>query len=237
MDKLELNDEISWWNSSLEKTKQFLKESSGDIEVFLNSPGGEVYEGVSIYNELISYDKGKVHITIGALCASIATYIAMAGDIIKAYDNSTFMIHNVWTVSIGDHRELRNTADIIEGLTSLITNKYAEKTGKTREEIAALMDKESYFFGQEIKDNGFVDEIISTKKEKDKSQNLALAKERFKNMTKILKEKAKELEIEKAKALLKTADNTTNEKESEEAKAKLQVAKMKLNLIEKEMMI
>ncbi|UXC30646.1 ATP-dependent Clp protease proteolytic subunit [Aliarcobacter butzleri] len=72
--------------------------------------------------------------------------MVLSGDELKVYDNATYMIHNAWTFAAGDANKLKKTAEILDGLSSIMAKKYAEKTGKTIEEIKNMMDKESYFY-------------------------------------------------------------------------------------------
>ncbi len=227
---IKIDGEIGW-DVIAEDIQRQLDEADGDIEVVIDSPGGSVFEGVKIFNAIKSY-KGRVTVTINSLAASMATYIAMAGDFVRAYDNATFMIHNAWGFAMGDHRVMRDTAEVLEGLSSLISKKYREKTGKSEAEIKAMMDKETYLFGEEIKEHGFVDEIISTEDEKNKQAQLALASERFKACLKNLKEKEEDESKELIAALLKEVKNS--EEDREVMRAKLKIAKMKLKLLEKE---
>lgn len=202
MNKFLIDGEIGPWGVTTATVREYLNSITGDVEVTLNSPGGSVFEGISIHNEFKQYDKGTVTMVMGSLVASITTYIAMAGDKIIAHDNSTFMIHNAWTFAYGDGNELRKTADILDGLTSIIAKKYVSKTGKSKEEIKLAMDVESYYFGNEILDYGFCDEIISTDKENTKEETLALARESFKACCKNASEKYSSDEFVQAVAKL-----------------------------------
>jgi len=180
MNEIIIDGEIGNWGVTADDVIYQLSKMNGDVTVKINSAGGSVFEGITIFNAINTYSKGKIEVIITGLAASIASYIALAGDTVKAYDNATYMIHNAWTFTYGDHRELRKTADILEGLTSLLTKKYVSKTGKTIEDITILLDNESYFFGSEILEAGFVDEIISTEKDTTKPEALALSQENFK---------------------------------------------------------
>lgn len=230
---IKINDEIGGWGISADQVEAQLNEAEGDIDVVIDSPGGSVFEGVKIHNAIKDYDNGEVTVTINSLAASIATYIAMAGDKIKAKDNSTFMIHNAWGLTIGDHRDMRATAEVLEGLISLIAKKYASKTGKDIHEIRQMMDAETFLFGDEIKEAGFVDEIIQTDEEKDKQAHLALASESFKACLRHVKEKEENESKEKIAALLREVQKD-DEKEKDVAIAKLKLAKARLKLLEKE---
>ena len=222
---IKISGEIGW-EVTARDVEYALSREDGDIVVEIDSPGGAVLEGIKIYNALAKYD-GRVTVVIGALAASIATYIAMAGDEIKAYDNSTFMIHNAWGFAMGDHRVMRDTAEVLEGLTKLIAKKYKERTNMNDAQIQALMDKETFFFGNEIKEAGFVDEIIESGKV-DKSEQMALVKERYKACLKHMKENEEEVRKEEIAALLRDIGG-----EDKVAEAKLRLAQAKLKLFER----
>lgn len=143
-----------------------LNECKGDIDISINSVGGGVFEGIEIYNLLKAYDKGAVNITINAVCASIATYIALSGDSIKVHDNSTFMIHNAWAIVVGDYKKMQHTSEILQSLSTIIAKAYASKTNKSLNEIKKAMDEESFYYGSEILQHGFCD--------KDKKEAYAL---------------------------------------------------------------
>jgi ATP-dependent protease ClpP protease subunit len=188
-----------------------LKKETGDFEIHISSGGGSVFQGISIYNQIKAYNRGKVTVIITSLAASMASYIALAGDVVKAYDNAVFMIHNASVFAMGDHRELRKKADILEGLSGITAKRYASKTGKSDREIKKLMDDETFFYGEEIKSAGFVDEIVPDGKEVPKSQAVALANETFNACLKASSERGTDAEFEQASALLKTFDSENME--------------------------
>lgn len=163
------------WDIMPKDVREQLDDAKGeDIIVDIASPGGFVYDGIEIFNMIRRHD-GKVTTRLSGLAASMASYIAMAGDKVQAEDNAVFMIHNVWGLSIGDYRDFEKYAKEIEGLTNLLAKKYAEKSGRALEEIRGLMDDETYYFGDEVVEAGFVDEVIKTEKKKDKDSAVAAA--------------------------------------------------------------
>ena len=101
---IKIDGEIGW-DIKAREIKGQLEESTGDITIEISSPGGSVYQGVSIFNAIKQYNKGTVTTVITSLAASMASYIAIAGDTIKAYDNAVYMIHNASVFSWGDHIE------------------------------------------------------------------------------------------------------------------------------------
>src|SRR5439155_2994668 len=104
------------------------------LHVHINSDGGDILQGIEIYNTLMEH-KGNVRVTIGALAASMASVIAMAGDSIAIADNGFLMVHDPWTQLIGDGEELRKTAGLLDQLKASITKAYQSQTGMSKGEI------------------------------------------------------------------------------------------------------
>jgi ATP-dependent protease ClpP protease subunit len=145
-----------------EEVRAELKAAKGGpVEFHVNSPGGFVFEGIEIFNLIREY-KGHTEARITALAASAASYFVLAADKVSAFDNATFMIHNALALTIGNHNDMRKVANTLESLSNILAKAYVAKTGKSMEEIKALMDDDSYFFGDEILDEGFIDEIIES---------------------------------------------------------------------------
>jgi ATP-dependent Clp endopeptidase proteolytic subunit ClpP len=128
------------------------------LSVRINSPGGNVMEGLSIYNALRNAGK-PIDVHVDAMAASIASVIAMAGDTITIAETGTIMIHNPWDVAIGDAEDLRNRADEIDRLKAIIVDIYAKRTELAIEEIDALMTAETFMSASDAIDKGFADEI------------------------------------------------------------------------------
>ncbi len=170
---IKLSGEVGWDIVAEDFSKQ-LDESTGDIMLHIDSPGGSVFQGVQIFNAIRDYKNGTIIAVVNSLAASIASYFALAADEVHAYDNSTYMIHNASTWSWGDFRELRKSADIVEGLTNLLIKAYVAKTGKPKSDIIAMLNDETYLFGEEILQNGFVDKILDSETENDKSSLVAV---------------------------------------------------------------
>ena len=176
-----------------------------DIEIEISSPGGFVDDGIVIFNLINNY-KGHVTTHLMGFAASMASYIALAGDLITAESNAIFMIHNVSGIAWGDSREMEKESKILEGLTSLLSRAYALKSGKTIAEIRDLMNDETYFFGPDMKEAGFVDEIIPLDKANDpkmtKNQAVALAKTSVAGCIAKMKKFESKENFERAAALL-----------------------------------
>lgn len=178
---LSIRDEIASWgsNSARNFEAQMKALSKGTtINLRISSPGGDVIEGEEIYNLLSAHD-GTVNITCGALCASIATIIAMAGDKVTIVDNGLFMIHNPWTFTGGEAKDLRNMAGVLDKMKENLIKAYAKRTGMTEKRLADLMDDETWMTSTEAKTYGFVDAILDEQDEEDVVENYQLTQ--FKN--------------------------------------------------------
>lgn len=169
---------IIGWDVTASDVKNQIKEfkPTDELEVEVNSPGGSVFEGIEIFNAIKSHP-GKTTTIATSITASMGSYIMMSGDIgrKKAFENASFMIHNVSSFSFGDHRAFRKAANVIESLTNVISKPYITQTGKEKSEILGLMDDETWFFGDEILNAGLVDEIIPVNEEEKEDKEEALA--------------------------------------------------------------
>jgi ATP-dependent Clp protease protease subunit len=156
---IHLYDEVGAFGSG---SKEFLadlgKLDGQHIHLRINSPGGSVVEGTAIYNALRRH-KGGLTVHIDALAASMASVIAMAGAPVYIADNALLMIHNPWTVSAGDSEQLRKEADLLDKLKSTLVNAYTRKTGMDQEQIAEMMDSETWLDAVEAVALGFADAI------------------------------------------------------------------------------
>ena len=134
-------------------------DDNEEIEVSINSGGGDVFAGSEIFTELKSH-KGNVTTRIIGLAASAASVIAMAGDKVVMSPTAQLMIHNVWSRAGGDYRDMEHMASVLKGANQTIANAYKMKTGKTDEELLSLMDDETWFTPQDALSNGFIDEVM-----------------------------------------------------------------------------
>ena len=154
-----LYDEIGAFGAG---SKEFLadlgKLSGQHIHLRINSPGGSVIEGTAIYNALRRHE-GGLTVHIDAMAASMASVIAMAGAPVYMADNALLMIHNPWTVSMGESKDLRKEADLLDKLKVNLRNAYVRKTGINAEEIAQMMDEETWLDAVEAVALGFADAI------------------------------------------------------------------------------
>lgn len=130
-----------------------------EVEVEINSGGGDVYSGSEIYTSLKNYP-GKVNVKITGIAASAASVIAMAGDRVQISPTAQIMIHNVSSTRSGDYRDMQHEAGILENYNKSIANAYMLKTGLSQEELLEYMNKETWLNAQQAKELGFVDEIM-----------------------------------------------------------------------------
>ncbi len=133
---------------------------SGDITVWINSPGGDCVAAAQIYNMLMDY-KGNVTVKIDGIAASAASVIAMAGNTVLMSPVSTMMIHNPATVAMGDHNEMQKAIEMLNEVKESIINAYEIKTGLSRAKLSHLMDSETWMNANKAIELGFADGIIS----------------------------------------------------------------------------
>jgi ATP-dependent Clp endopeptidase proteolytic subunit ClpP len=201
-----LSGQIGWDVTASDVRKELNAVKNQPVRIDLNSPGGFVFEGIEIFN-LIKDHKGETEVRLMALAASMGSYIALAGDRVSAFDNATFMIHNALTIAIGNHNELRTVANRLEGISGLLAKAYIAKTGKSSKEIKQMMDDETFLFGDEMLDAGFVDEIIKadpeSKDKLDKDSAIVEAKLRVEScFDKMRKSEEAKVDFQKAAAYL-----------------------------------
>lgn len=142
-----------------------LKEfGSGNVEIHLNSPGGDMFEGIAIYNLLASH-AGSINVKIMGLAASAASIIAMAGDTVEIGDASFLMIHNCWCLVVGNRHDFMETAVYLEPFDRAMAEVYAKRSGQDIGKIEEWMDANSgdgtYFSTQQALDLGFADGKLS----------------------------------------------------------------------------
>lgn len=130
-----------------------------DVTVNLNSPGGDFFEGMAIYN-LLREHKAKVTIRVLGVAASVASVIAMAGDEILMGDGSFLMIHNAWAVAVGNRHDMTDTAAVLAPFDAAMAALYAHRSGITESEAAMLMDRETWIGAQQAVDDGFATGLL-----------------------------------------------------------------------------
>ena len=154
--------EESWFDD--EVTPQIFKDElnsgTGDITVWINSPGGDCVAAAQIYNMLSNY-KGRVTVKIDGIAASAASVIAMVGDTVFVSPVSMLMIHNPATVAWGDHAEMQKAMDMLSEVKESIINAYVLKTGLSRPRLSHLMDAETWMDANKAVELGFADDIMA----------------------------------------------------------------------------
>jgi len=133
---------------------------SGDVTVWINSPGGDCVAAAQIYNMLMDY-KGEVTVKIDGIAASAASVIAMAGTKVIMSPVSMLMIHNPMTVAMGDTSEMQKAIEMLASVKDSIINAYEIKTGLSRARLAHLMDAETWMDANKAVELGFADEIMT----------------------------------------------------------------------------
>lgn len=170
--------EAYWWDDeddviSAKRVRKVLDELKGkDVNVHLNSGGGDVFESIAIANTLKQHD-GDIHIIIDSLAGSGASVIAAAGKKVTMFSNSMQMIHKAWTFASGNADELRKIADDLDKIDSAVKASYKERFVGTDEELEDLIKTESWLNAEECLAFGFADEIfIEEEKEGEVENNI-----------------------------------------------------------------
>lgn len=176
---IHINDEIdSWFGISADDVKNALAEldDSQPLRVVIDSPGGSVYEAISIHNQIAEWPE-EVTTHVSSIAASAASFIAMVGDKRTIADNAEFMIHNAWTIAAGNAVDFRAFAGMLEKIDSNLADMYERKSNLSREEVVNLLNGEegsdgTYLNAQEALDAGFMTEVIDTsRKDRKESKN------------------------------------------------------------------
>ena len=169
-----LNGEISdetWYGDEVTPKlfKDELNADSGDITVWINSPGGDVFAAAQIYNMLRDY-KGHVTVKIDGLAASAASVIAVAGDIVLVSPVAMMMIHNPATLAMGNTKDMEAAIAMLNEVKESILNAYVDKTGLSRNKLSKMMDDETWFNAKKAVEFGFADKVLFAAEEKPKKK-------------------------------------------------------------------
>jgi ATP-dependent Clp protease protease subunit len=158
----EISDE-TWFGDEVTPRlfRDELAAGSGNITVWVNSPGGDVFAAAQIYNMLMEYP-GHVTVKIDGLAASAASVIAMAGSEVLMSPVSMIMVHNPSTIAIGDGEEMLRAKALLDEVKESILNAYELKTGQSRTKLAHLMDAETWMNANKAVELGFADKILYT---------------------------------------------------------------------------
>ena len=171
--------EESWFDDDI--TPQLFKEElmsgTGDITVWINSPGGDCIAAAQIYNMLMEYMeyKGRVTVKIDGIAASAASVIAMAGTKVMMSPVSMMMIHNPATIAFGDHNEMQKAIDMLAEVKESIINAYEFKTKRSRAKIAALMEAETWMDAYKAVELGFADGILQREEASENTEAVSVS--------------------------------------------------------------
>ena len=159
-------DEESFWGDEVtpKAFRDELEAEEGDVTVWVNSPGGNVFAAAEIYTMLCDH-KGKVTVKIEAIAASAASVVAMAGDRVLMSPTSMLMIHDPMTIAMGNAADMEKAIATLNEVKESIINAYARKTGLSRNKIAKLMSDETWMNAKKAVEWGFADEILFSKKD------------------------------------------------------------------------
>lgn len=156
-----------WGDGSEVSADQFRKDLSAmgavrTIDVHIKSEGGDVFDGMAMYS-LLKNHPANVAVHIDGLAASAASYVAMAGDSIEIAEGAFMMIHNAWTISVGNAADIRKSADRLDAIDGSMADIYAARTGLPVDEIKTMMAAETWMNGSECKAKGFADNVSPNK--------------------------------------------------------------------------
>ncbi|HFU9784103.1 TPA: head maturation protease, ClpP-related [Streptococcus agalactiae] len=156
----------TWFGDEVtpQQFKNDLISGTGDITLWINSPGGDVFAAAQIYNMLMDY-QGDVHVIIDGLAASAASVIAMAGTTVSMSPVAMMMIHNPWTFAQGEAKDMAKVIEMLGEIKESIINAYELRTGLSRTKISHLMDSESWFNAKKAVELGFADKVLFEKEE------------------------------------------------------------------------
>lgn len=161
IDIFEPIDSEAYWGFTSRRAAAALREIGDQpVTVNINSPGGDYFEGVAIY-EMLRAHPARVTVQIAGMAASIASVIAMAGDEVRIARTSSIMIHNAWTIVLGNRHDLQAAADWLAPFDAAIAAVYADRADLDAARAAEMMDAETWIFGDQAIELGFADAILN----------------------------------------------------------------------------
>lgn len=176
-------------------------ENENELRIVIDSPGGDVFEGVTIFNIIRDFARNnpsvKITTYIQGKAASMASVIALAANSVNKdnkiiiEDNSIYMIHNAWGIVIGNENDMRDAAEYFAGMDSMMRSVYVRKSGKSEDDIRQMMDAETWLWGKEILDAGFADELMDSEEDNavakiNKGESLSFAKAEMKKTRELI---------------------------------------------------
>lgn len=213
---IQIYGDITSWNwfesdvSSYTLSKQIEGLECDKINVYINSYGGEVAEGLAIYNQLKRH-KAKVKTVCDGFACSAASVVFMAGDERIMSTASLLMIHNAWTYASGNSKELRKQAETLDKITQASINAYMQEVNITEEELKQMLDDETWITPQEAIEKGFITAIVNEKEAEEVSQSVKKSL-----MEVILNSKSKKDDEDKKKCQDQDDDNKDLDKNDDE---------------------
>ena len=160
-------DEESFWGDEItpQMFRDELNAGEGDVTVWINSPGGNVFAAAEIYTMLKDY-KGSITVKIDAIAASAASVVAMAGDTVQMSPVAMLMIHDPSTVAMGNTKDMEKAIEVLNEVKESIINAYASKSGLSHARIANFMSNETWMNAKKAVELGFADEVLFEAKQK-----------------------------------------------------------------------
>ena len=154
-------DSENFWGDEItpQMFREDLEAEEGDVTVWINSPGGNVFAAAEIYTMLKDY-AGKVTVKVASLAASAASVVAMAGDTVQMSPTALLMLHDPSTVAMGNTRDMEKAIAALNEVKEAIVNAYAAKSGLRRGRIADLMSEETWLNAKKAVELGFADEVL-----------------------------------------------------------------------------
>lgn len=154
---------MDWWTGegvTAKRVSAALRSmGKGPVTVSINSPGGDLFEGMAIYNLLRAHD-GEVTVKVLGVAASAASIVAMAGDQVQIARAGFLMIHNTWVAVVGNRHDLAEASDMLQPFDDAMASIYAARTGKEPKAMGKLMDAETWIGGETAVEDGFADELL-----------------------------------------------------------------------------
>ena len=165
-------DEESFWGDEVTPSafRDELEAEEGDVTVWINSPGGNVFAASEIYTMLCDH-KGKVTVKIDAIAASAASVIAMAGDAVLMSPVAMLMVHDPMTIAMGNTRDMEKAISTLNEVKESIINAYVRKTGMSRKRVSKLMENETWMNAKKAVEMGFADGILFADGKDDADEN------------------------------------------------------------------
>lgn len=210
--KHKIKGDITNWNSSIYDFNYKMRniKEDEDIELEINSYGGDVFAGIDIMNTLRGH-KGNVTVTITGIAASAASVICMGADKIRMYSNTQLMVHNAWTIVAGNAKELRKAADDLESIGESVLASYTHRIDA--DTAKKLLDEESYLSATKAVELGLADEIVDAEPETVESEVFKDEADKFNNKIVAFKQQSSTVDEEAFNQLKNQYDELKNELE------------------------